>query len=83
MSRQNSVLFPSAILSRHSDEHRHVWRAGRDQQCSWLREVSQPFSHNAVIPVYDAAGNPVGIASKAQVGAPIRRSALEKLWAAA
>jgi hypothetical protein len=33
-------------------------------------------SHDAVVSVYEAAGNPVGIASKAQVGAPIRRSAL-------
>src|SRR5882724_9377872 len=39
MLRPNSALFLSAILSRHSDEHRHVWRAGRSEQSNRLREV--------------------------------------------
>jgi hypothetical protein len=47
MSRPNSALFLSAILSRHSDEHRHVWRAGRSEQSYRLRAAR----------VYDEAGN--------------------------
>ena len=40
----NSALFPSAILSRHSDEHRHVWRAGRSEQSNRLGQVFQPLT---------------------------------------
>jgi hypothetical protein len=42
MSRPNSALFLSAILSRHSDEHRHVWRAGCSEQSNRLGQVLQP-----------------------------------------
>ena len=56
MSRQNSARFPSAILSRHSDEHRHVWRAGRSEQSNRLGQVFSR-AHDAVIRVYDEAGN--------------------------
>ena len=56
MSRQNSALFLSAILSRHSDEHRHVWRAGRvSKAIGYAKFFSR--SHDAVIRVYDEAGN--------------------------
>src|SRR5205814_10181187 len=44
MSRPNSALFLSAILSRHSDEHRHLWRAGCSEQSNRLRRASQPLT---------------------------------------
>jgi hypothetical protein len=63
MSRQNSALFLSAILSRHSDEHRHAWRAGRSEQAIGYAKF-RSRSHDAVIRVYGETGNvldPVGV----------------------
>ena len=56
MSRPNSALFLSAILSRHSDEHRHVSEAdGMSKAIGYAKFYSR--SHDAVIRGYDAAGN--------------------------
>jgi hypothetical protein len=56
MSRPYSALFLSAILSRRSDEHRHVWRAdGVSKAIGYAKFRSR--SHDAVIRVYDAAGD--------------------------
>jgi hypothetical protein len=56
MPRPNSALFLSAILSRHSDEHRHVWRAGAvSTAIDYAKFRSR--SHEAVIRVYDETGN--------------------------
>ena len=51
MSRPNSAPFPSAILSRHSDEHRH----GEPDAVGYAEHYSR--SHDAVIRVYDDIGN--------------------------
>jgi hypothetical protein len=55
MSRPNSAPFPKAILSRHSDEHRHVWRAKRSNAIGYAKFFSR--SHDGLIRVYDDAGN--------------------------
>src|SRR4029453_10087495 len=61
MSRKNSARFPSAILSRHSDEHRHVWRAGRSEQSNRLGQFARRIigtnwsKMNLVISIFLAA----------------------------
>ena len=55
MSRPNSTRFPTAILSRHSDEP--IGRYGEPDAIGYAMHRSR--SHDAVIRVYDAAGNVV------------------------
>ena len=56
MSRPNSALFLSAILSRHSDE---LGTYGGPDAVSKAVDYAnfRSWSHRAVIQVYDAAGN--------------------------
>jgi hypothetical protein len=56
MSRLNSARFPLAILSCHSNEHRHVCEPNAIGNANRLRDVYSR-SHDAVIRVDDAAGN--------------------------
>ena len=53
MSRPNSTRFPTAILSRHSDEP--IGRYGEPDAIGYAMHSSR--SHNAVIRVYDDARN--------------------------
>ena len=53
MSRPNSRRFPTAILSRHSDEP--IGRYGEQDAIGYAMHSSR--SNDALIRVYDAAGN--------------------------
>ena len=53
MSRPNSTRFPTAILSRHIDEP--IGRYGEQDAIGYAMHSSR--SHDAVIRVYDDAGN--------------------------
>ena len=53
MSRPNSTRFPTAILSRHSDEP--IGRYGEPDAIGYAMHSSR--SHDTVTRVYDAGGN--------------------------